>query len=142
MTRRHRSIRRAAGKPGNNTLRLVMNRFLPGRGGFSLGEILVVMVILGIGIIPLAMVQHRARREVSKADRFTQAITVAQRQLEEMKGAGFGNAAPDSGAVGAIEWATNVQNVAFGLNRLEVTVNWAEEGQDRTLTVAGMISTR
>ena len=65
---------------------------MPGRGGFTLTEILVVMGILVIGILPLAMIQSRARHEVNKSDRFTQAITLAQRQLEEAKGAGFDEA--------------------------------------------------
>ena len=38
------------------------------RDGFSLIELLVVMMILAVGILPVAVVQHQARREVVKAD--------------------------------------------------------------------------
>ena len=117
-------------------------RIMPDRDGFTLVEILVVLAILTIGILPLAMVQTQARHEVSKSDRFTQAITLAQSQLEQMKGAGFGNAVPDSGQVGAIQWRTAVQNVSFGLDRLEVTVNWFDGARDQTLLVSDLVSTR
>ncbi len=115
---------------------------MPDRDGFTLVEILVVLAILTIGILPLAMVQTQARHEVSKSDRFTQAITLAQSQLEQMKGAGFGNAVPDSGQVGVIQWRTAVQNVSFGLDRLEVTVNWFDGARDQTLLVSDLVSTR
>ncbi len=115
---------------------------LPGRDGFTLVEILVVLGILTVGIIPLAMVQTRARREVSKSDRYTQAITVAQAQLETMKGEGFGGAAPDSGQVGQIQWQTNLQNVAFGLDRIEVTVTWSDGARNQALQVSDLVSMR
>ena len=117
-------------------------RIMPDRDGFTLVEILVVLAILTIGILPLAMVQTQARHEVSKSDRFTQAITLAQSQLEQLKGAGFGNAVPDSGQVGAIQWRTNVQNISFGLDRLEVTVNWFDGVRDQTMLVSDLVSTR
>jgi prepilin-type N-terminal cleavage/methylation domain-containing protein len=115
---------------------------MPDRDGFTLVEILVVLAILTIGILPLAMVQTQARHEVSKSDRFTQAITLAQSQLEQMKGAGFGNAVPDSGQVGAIQWRTAVQNVSFGLDRLEVAVSWFDGVRDQTMVVSDLVSTR
>lgn len=115
---------------------------MPDRDGFTLVEILVVLAILTIGILPLAMVQTQARHEVSKSDRYTQAITLAQSQLEQMKGAGFGNAVPDSGQVGAIQWRTAVQNVSFGLDRLETTVIWFDGVRDQTLLVSDLVSTR
>jgi prepilin-type N-terminal cleavage/methylation domain-containing protein len=114
----------------------------PARDGFTLTELLVVLVILSIGILPLAMVQSRARQEVSEADRFTQAITVAQDQLERMKGEGFGNAAPDSGLVGPITWRSNVTVVSLGLERLDVTVSWADPDGAKTLNVSDLISMR
>jgi type II secretory pathway pseudopilin PulG len=105
-------------------------------------EILVVLGILIVGILPLALIQSQARREVTKSDRYTQAIMVAQTRLEQMKGLGFGNAQPDTGQVGPIEWWTNVQNVAFGLDRLEVTVRWSDGARDQTLLFSDLVSMR
>lgn len=114
----------------------------PCRAGFTLTELMVVLVILVIGILPLAMVQNRARQEVSESDRYTQAITIAQDQLERMKGAGFGNATPDSGIVGAIAWSTAVTNISLGLERLDVTVVWTDPDGAKSLVVADLVSMR
>lgn len=112
------------------------------RGGFSLTEILVVLVILTIGIVPLSMVQSRARRDVTTADHYTQAIALAQSRFEQMKGAGFGTAAADSGQAGQLRWVQTVQNVSFGLDRIGVTVTWFDGRSDQTVQMTGMVSMR
>jgi len=110
--------------------------------GFTLVEIMMVMMILTVGILPLAVIQHRARQEVTKSDLQTQGITVAQDQLERMKGLGFGNADTDTGSVGSVQYMTSVTNVSFGLNRLEVTVTWLDGGDQNSITLADMVSMR
>jgi prepilin-type N-terminal cleavage/methylation domain-containing protein len=128
--------------------RLRSGRLLPRRGpqsareGFTLIEILIVMAVLSIGIIPLALVQSNARRDVSHADRYTQAIILAQSRIEQAKGAGFGNAAPDSGDVGQLRWVTDVQNVSFGMNQVGVTVTWNDGHVDQTLRMVSLVSMR
>jgi prepilin-type N-terminal cleavage/methylation domain-containing protein len=117
-------------------------RLALGREGFSLVEILMVLMILTVGIIPLAVIQHRARQEVMESDIYTDSMNVAQAQLERMKGLGFGNAAADSGMVGDIQWVAQVTNVAFGLDRIEVTTTWAGDGGGQSLTVADLVSMR
>jgi len=112
------------------------------RAGFTLPEVLVVMVILAIGVIPLTIVQTQARREVQETDRYTQAVTVAQQQLEWAKGLGFGNAAPDSGQVGQVAWRLNVTDVAFGLQRLQVQVEFQQGAQPDTLRMGCLVSLR
>jgi len=113
-----------------------------GREGFTLIEIMMVMMILALGILPIAVIQHRARNEVSEADRHTQGIQVAQMHLERIKGLGFGNAAAQGGQDGNITWTAQVTNVAFGLDRIEVTATWDTDRGQQTLTVADLISTR
>lgn len=112
------------------------------REGFTLVEILVVLFILTVGVLPLVIIQHRARREVTETDRYTQAVMVAQDQLERIKGMGFGNAAADSGQVGHISWVCNVTNESFGMDRIELTASWLAEGEVRTLTIANVLSMR
>lgn len=114
----------------------------PGRDGFSLVEMLVVMLILAVGILPVAVVQHRARQEVVKSDLHSQAVTVCQSQLERLKGMGFGNAAPDSGDTGRIAWNARVTNVAFGMDRIDVTATWQSNRGQETLTIADLVSMR
>lgn len=129
--------------------RTALNRFLrrgrirlPGREGFTLVEILMVMLILSVGILPIALIQHRARSEVTKSDLYTQAVTVAQAQLERLKSRGFGNIANEAGVDGPINWNATVNNVSFGLDRVEVTVNWREGGTAMNLTLADLVSMR
>ena len=83
--------------------------------GFTLVEIMMVLFILTVGILPLAVIQHRARQEVTQSDLFTQGITVGQDQLERMKGLGFGNAVADSGAVGGVQYTSSITNVTCGV---------------------------
>lgn len=117
-------------------------RPLPGREGFSLVEILMVLMILTVGIIPLAVIQHKARKDVSESDVYTESLNVAQSQLERMKGLGFGVAVPDSGQTGNIRWVARVTNVSFGMDRIEVTATFTGGGGDQTLTVADLVSMR
>ena len=112
------------------------------RDGFTLVEVLVVMVIITIGILPLAMVQTRARQEVSEADRFTQAMNVAQEQLEWTKGMGFENAIPSAGTDGAVSWTTGVEDLDVGLRRVSVTVIFPQGSQPDTLQIAALLSIR
>ena len=114
----------------------------PGRRGFSLVEILVVLLIFAIGILPVAIIQHRSRREISESDRYTQAVTLAQSQMERIKGMGFGVAAPDSGSEGEVDWVCRVVNVGIGLDRIEITASWRDDRGQESLTIADLLSMR
>ncbi len=114
----------------------------PGRGGFSLVEIMIVMMVLAIGVIPIAVVQSQARREVMEADRHTEAIALAQAQLERLKGLGFGNIVAENGVQGALTWQAQVANVSFGLDRIDVTVTWNTANTAEILTVSDLVSMR
>lgn len=112
------------------------------RDGFTLVEILVVLFVLTVGVLPLVVIQHRARREVTESDGYTQAVLVAQDQLERIKGQGFGNAVADSGQVGNIQWVANVTEQSLGLDRIDLTASWQIEGEVRSLTLADFVSLR
>jgi prepilin-type N-terminal cleavage/methylation domain-containing protein len=114
----------------------------PGREGFTLVEIMMVLMILTVGVLPIAVIQHRSRAQVSEADRATQAIQLAQMHLERTKGLGFGNAVDSAGQTGQINWAVTVTNVAFGLDRVQVTTTWQNDGAQETLTISDLMSTR
>lgn len=113
-----------------------------GREGFTLIEILMVLMILTLGVLPIAVIQHRAREQVSEADRVTQAIEVGQMQLERITGLGFGNGGDQEGQIGQITWRATVTNVSFGMDRVEVIVAWNNDGFQETLTMADLVSMR
>jgi prepilin-type N-terminal cleavage/methylation domain-containing protein len=128
------------GQLGRRALRLRSAR--PDRSGFSLIEIMMVMVILTIGVLPIAIIQHRARHEVIEADWHTQAISVAQMQMERIKSQGFGNIVAENGVTGNVTWASQVNNVGFGLDRLTVTATWRNNAAIETLAVSDLVSMR
>ncbi len=113
-----------------------------GERGFSLVELMVVLVVLAIGLLPLAFVQTRAQQEVVDSGRQTKALALAQLQMETAKSQGFGVAVADSGAVGNYQWIQDVQNVSFGLDQVSVTVNWTERGRPMSITVINRVSMR
>jgi prepilin-type N-terminal cleavage/methylation domain-containing protein len=112
------------------------------RGGFTLVEVLIVLVIITIGILPLAVVQTRARQEVFSVDRHTQALALAQRQLEWTRGMGFANAVDDSGTVDGMQWSAVVQDVDMRLRRVSVMIVYTQGTSQDTLRVASLISER
>ena len=129
-----------------STLRRKIRRTLgfdrPEREGFTLVEIMMVLLVLTVGVLPIAIIHHQARQEVSESDRYTQGIELAQFHLERTTGMGFGAAVADSGQTGEIEWAVRVTNVSFGLDRVEVTTSWQNDGQEESLTIADLVSMR
>ena len=111
--------------------------------GFSLIELMVVLVILTIGLLPLALVQTRASEDVTESGQFSEAVRVAELQMESAKALGFGNVATDSGTVdGFYTWDRQVTNVSLGLDQIVVDVQWNEKGDPRNITVRDMISFR
>ena len=112
------------------------------REGFTLVEIMMVLLILSVGILPVAVIQHQARKEVSEADRYTEGITIASTQMERIKGMGFGVATPDSGATGNVNWVAQINNVSFGLDRVVVTASWRNGNATESLTITDLMSMR
>jgi prepilin-type N-terminal cleavage/methylation domain-containing protein len=112
------------------------------KAGFSLVELMVVLVILAIGLLPLALIQTRAQQDVFESGQYTEALQVAQLQMESVKSQGFGNAVTDSGLVEVYTWRTTVNNVSFGLDQIVVEVRWNEKGRQRNVQIMDRISFR
>lgn len=110
--------------------------------GFSLVELMVVLVILAIGLLPLALIQTRAQQDVFESGQYTEALQVAQLQMETAKCQGFGNAVTDSGTVDEYTWRATVSNVSFGLDQIVVDVQWNEKGRQRNVQIIDRVSFR
>lgn len=118
--------------------------------GFSLVETLVVFVLVAIALLPLAGVQLTSRRAVDEAQRYGEAVEVAQARLEQLRATGFGNAVTDSTSQGRFNVLTAVQaevNPNTGipsteLERLSVTVQWVEKGDTLSVALTGLRADR
>lgn len=119
-----------------------MKAIIGSQKGVSLVELVVVLVILTIGIIPIAAVQTRSNRDVFKSGQRTEALNIAQMQMEQARALGFNNAVSDSGQVGVYNWQTTVANRSDRLNEIVVDVQWQEQGTQRTATLRGLVSDR
>lgn len=119
-----------------------MKPIISNQKGVSLVELMVVLVVLTLGIIPIAAVQTRSNRDVFKSGQRTEALNLAQMQMERTRSLGFNNAVSDSGQVGVYDWQTVVAPRSFGLNTITVTVQWQEQGVQRSETLQGMVSMR
>jgi prepilin-type N-terminal cleavage/methylation domain-containing protein len=110
--------------------------------GVTLVELMVVMIVLAIGLLPLAFVQILSQRDVFHSGQRTEALNIAQMQMERAKTLGFQSAVPDSGITGPFSWRTDVQVAGVGLNLVTVTVQWQERGDPRTVTFRNLLSWR
>jgi len=110
--------------------------------GFSLIELMVVLLVLVVGLLPLALVQTRSARNVVDSGDYTQAIELAQLQLESARSLGFGNVQPGNGQSGRYTWTSTVENLSFGLDQVTVQVTWRQRGILRVVTVADLMSLR
>ena len=113
-----------------------------GRDGFTLVEIMMALMILTIGVLPIAVIQHQARRDVSEADRHTQGIQIAQMHLERIKGMGFGNTVAEAGQLGNVAWTVQVTNISFGMDRIDVTTTWETDRGQQSITISDLVSLR
>jgi prepilin-type N-terminal cleavage/methylation domain-containing protein len=110
--------------------------------GFSMIELVVVMVILALGILPLAAVQTQSHRDVFETGQHAEALYIAQAQMETVRNLGFANAVTDSGVVAVYTWRTNINNVSLGLNSVRVSVQWNEKGQPQSVVLSDLLSFR
>lgn len=110
--------------------------------GVTLIEIMFVMIILAIGILPVAAIQSRSHRDIYDSGQRTEALNIAQLQMERTRNMGFNNAVPDSGLVGSFGWNTQIVPQTPSLSSVVVTVQWPE-GQDiQTIQLRNLISSR
>ena len=117
-------------------------RRLEDTSGFSLVELMIVLVMIAIGILALSGVQTSSFRDVYATGRRTRALTLAQTQMEIARGLGFDGAVPDSGQTDGFNWRADVDSVALGLNRVTVAVSWTEKGTPFTVRLADLLSAR
>jgi prepilin-type N-terminal cleavage/methylation domain-containing protein len=130
------------------------------RRGFSLLEVLIAVSLLGIGIMALATLQSRGIRGNDLGNRTTQAVALAQDQVEQLINSGSGgnfplsipnpNPFPDpnnpideTGSGGGIftrEWEIEDPGPVPNSQNIIVTVGWTDIVGQHNVTVNGVIT--
>ena len=110
--------------------------------GVTMVELIVVLIVLAVGIIPIAIVQTRANRDVFHSGQRTEALQVGHLHMERAKSLGFTNAVSDSGTAGPYTWQTDVQPAGFGLSEVTVTIQWMEGADQRQIQLSNLLSMR
>jgi prepilin-type N-terminal cleavage/methylation domain-containing protein len=120
------------------------------QAGFSLVEVLIVFIIVSLAVLPLAGVQLSSRRAVDEAQRYGEAVEVAQTQLEKLRVDDFGVVGTNNFVVNRFNVQTDVQpqinpNTGIASSTLEtlhVTVNWVEKGDSLSVDLSGLRAAR
>ncbi len=121
-----------------------MEKRKPRTAGFSLIEVLVAALILMVAIAGLLSAFPVGYRDIMYGGRVSQAVELAQQQLEALKAGTF----PPSGGTGtsgAYTLTWTVTSVGFGassgdLVKVDVTVNWPQMNRPGSYDLAGFIS--
>lgn len=111
-------------------------------GGFTLVELMVVLVFVAIGILALAGVQTRSSRDVDAGNRRVRATELAQNEMEQIRATGFAPAETDTGQSGPFTWISETDSTDIGLNTVRVTVTWTEKGTPESVELHNLISSR
>jgi len=110
--------------------------------GISLVELMVVLVIVGIGVLSLSAVQTRSSTDVYATGRQTRALQLAQTRMEVARGAGFALAVSDSGSADGFQWQSVVDSAGIGLRRVRVSVTWRDQGRPRAIELDNLLAQR
>jgi prepilin-type N-terminal cleavage/methylation domain-containing protein len=128
------------------------------RQGFSLVEILIAMCVLSIAMMGLATLQVRCMRSNDLANRTTQAVALAQNQLEELifrdaEGEHFAAGVTqddenpvsvpgdDSGAIFTRSWEFLDDDPAPAARTIIVRVSWNDTMGQHRVEIDGVITT-
>jgi prepilin-type N-terminal cleavage/methylation domain-containing protein len=114
----------------------------PRESGFTLIELMIVIVLVAGGLLALSGVQTRSSTSVFSSGRQARALAIAQERIEFARGAGYAAAVSDSGASGPYLWTTRVDLQAPELKRVIVSVRWSESAGARSLQLNTLLSAR
>jgi prepilin-type N-terminal cleavage/methylation domain-containing protein len=116
----------------------------PGRSreaGFSLIELLIVLVFISVGILALAMVQTVSVKDVGASGRYSRGLSLARQHMEITCSGAFTGAVGDSGTSGVYSWWSRVDSTAT-LKTVTTTVTWTDRGQTRSVRLMNLLSQR
>ncbi len=131
---------------GKKMIRFVKNKKKE-KKGFTLIEVMIAILILGVGMLAMALLQVTAIRGGSFANQVTQASIYGQDKIEELKNASYsavtnGNDAIQSGngITYTRTWTVTNDSPYVGAKTVNLTVSWTgPEGQNRSIQLSTII---
>jgi Tfp pilus assembly protein PilV len=114
----------------------------PSEGGFSLVELMVVLVFIAVGVLAISGVQTSSFTDVYASGRYTSALDLAQTRMETARALGYTLAQSDSGAVGGFTWLCLVDSTGVALKRVTTTVSWVDRSGARSVQLVSLLSAR
>lgn len=110
--------------------------------GWTLVELMIVLVFISIGILALTGIQTRSFTDIHSTGRHTRALDLAREQMEVARAEGFTVATSDSGTVSGFTWVCYVDSVNVGLKRVRTTVSWNVGTEQRSVQLNSLLSAR
>ncbi|HUU50117.1 MAG TPA: prepilin-type N-terminal cleavage/methylation domain-containing protein [Nitrospinota bacterium] len=104
--------------------------------GMTLIEVLIALAVLSIALLAMAMTSLSVIRGNATNDMVTQAATVAQDKMEELKNIPFNNLNSGNDTAGDYTRQWVVTNISATLRQITLTVSWPNrQGGTSTFTV-------
>lgn len=111
-------------------------KYLLKSNGFTLLEVLVSLIILGISLIALAGLMTTTTKNNSVGGRLTEAATLAQDKLEELRATNWESIIPNSmntelfqirpGFQYTRNWIARLNGANPDIKEIEITINWTD----------------
>ena len=111
-------------------------------GGFTFIEVMIAMVVLGVGLLAIASMQITAIKGNGQASDITTATALIEEKLSGYKAMAYEDINDEEGEDGIFSWTTTVENniPANGLKTITVKSSWTAEGDAHSLAFATVVS--
>lgn len=125
---------------------------LKSQRGITLIEIMVAMVLFGIGLSMALRTLPDSNVVTTKARNITKATNLAQEQIEHLMGIDYGNADLNAGTHTDADnpldnhftrsWVVADDNPVADMKRIDVTVSFQTAAKDSTVTLSTYLTSR
>ncbi len=124
-----------------------MNRFLARDSGFSLLEVVVGLLLLGLLMLGMASTLVLGSRIATGSSLLNQATVAAESALEELRSLGYAELStfPESTPIEWGEhqefstWVTTEPYPLSNVIRVTITVEWQDRGYHQSLTITSLV---
>ncbi len=104
--------------------------------GFTLVEVLVAMTVLSTGIIGVLGAFSLSLRAGGGSQRYSQAVEIAERELELACASADGEVRTGSHSDGGFTWIVSGKNVSRELKLAKIDVKWTAQGASRSFQLS------